>query len=239
MTVLLPVTGCCVKGALTGRYATGSCVYRLLRDRLFRDPRLRGRGVLHRGRITGEWLRILTDLSGWGCRVRWWPVDGATCGGGCTLRDQAARQSHVRMVCSSASKRSSTEGPSRKDAGALSLAFGGSASVTARVPFVVTSMFPSWSLTGYVRRARDQGRAPEHRHATGKAVGVLCCKWCQALAVNVAAGENGEFLLHLKFGWRLLGCHSRPDFPPADRESRDCEQGLLLQPSGGRASLAC
>jgi hypothetical protein len=82
-------------------------------------------------------------------------VDAVSLAGGRPASTGAARQSHVRMVSISAPKRSSMDCP-LEGRGASWAFSGGSASVTLRVPFVVTSTCPNRSFTGHSRRSRDR-----------------------------------------------------------------------------------
>ena len=143
-------TGCCA----TGSEATGSCMTGCCATGPFctgDGSRVSGSGP---ARISAGGFVVCPDGA----------VDAATSAGGGPSATIAFRQSHVRMVCSSASKRSSTDGPSMKDAGAWPPAFGGSALVTACVPFVATSVFPNRSLTGHVHLGRDSRPGPQQRH---------------------------------------------------------------------------
>ena len=142
--------GCVTDRGATGSCATGSCAT---------GPFCTGDGSLVSGsgpaRISAGGFVVCPDGA----------VDAATSAGGGPSATIAFRQSQVRMVWSSASKRSSTDGPSMNDAGASPFAFGGSALVTACVPFVATSVFPNRSLTGHAHPGRGRGPVSQHRRS--------------------------------------------------------------------------
>ena len=140
---------------------------------------------------------------------------------------EAARQSHVRMVCSSASKRSSTE-PIDEGRGAWSRGLRWFGVGHLACPIRGTSMCPSWSLTGYSQCSRPMTVHGHHR-SMGRPPAFSVTNRARH-SRQCSGSEKGPILLHLKFGRRLLGCHSR--LGSVEYRKRMMRAGILLSRLG-------
>ncbi len=166
--------------------------------------RLRVCDALDSGRATGGWwLRILTNGRGCGCREGWhnrWRHGGRRWTRRHGSRPPIPRPDHLQQRIQAFVYRRSIEGLWRLTDGAR------------------------WVRVGHlvlpIRGCLDGARWVRVGHLVCPIRGHL--EWPQLVVhhllprlqtvpdtcANVVAAKNGKIPIHLKFGWRLLGCHS-------------------------------